>query len=83
MEHPETLPNTGSRLIALAASLVGSAEEVKKSMGCSTEDFHAYCTAQKKPTWLELDRLTTLIMREQGKVIAQNRQRLRRGQDAV
>ena len=80
---PENLPGTASRLISLAASLVGGTDQVKTAMGCSTEDFHAYCAGRKEPPWLELDRLTTLIMREQQKAIAQNRERLRRGQDAV
>ena len=70
---PEKLPNTASRLIAMAGSLVGGAEEVMQAMGCSSENFQAYRSGQKEPTWPELDRLVTLIVREQGKIIAQNR----------
>jgi hypothetical protein len=70
----EKLPNTASRLIALAVSLIGGATEVMKAMGCSAQDFQAYCSGQKEPTWPEIDRLTALIVREQERVIAQNRE---------
>jgi hypothetical protein len=74
---PDKLPNTASRLIASAVSLVGSADEVRAFMGSTAEDFHAYCASAKDPTWPELDRLITLIIREQGKIIAHNRDLLR------
>lgn len=78
---PEKSPNTASRLIAMAVSLVGGGEEVMKAMGCPTENFQAYCSGQKEPTWPELDRLVTLIVREQGKTIAQNREFLAKARE--
>jgi hypothetical protein len=57
----------------MAASLVGSAHEVQATMKCSGEEFLEYCNGNKEPTWPELDRLIDLIIREQGKIIAANR----------
>jgi hypothetical protein len=71
---PDKLPNTASRLIAMAASLVGDAQSVMMEMKCSIYDFHAYCAAQKEPPVEELDRLLKLIIREQGNLIAKNRE---------
>jgi hypothetical protein len=68
------LPNTSSRLIAMAASLVDSAEQVRVEMGCTPEDFREYCAGHKEPPMPEFDRLITLIVREQGRMIAQNRE---------
>ena len=68
------LPNTSSRLIAMAASLVGSAAAVMVAMQCKHADFPEYAAGRKEPTWPELDRLITLIVREQGKIIAKNRE---------
>jgi hypothetical protein len=70
---PCKLPNTASRLIAMAASLVGSAHEVMVIMQCSEADFREYCDGRKDLLWPELDRLITLILREQGKIVAKNR----------
>jgi hypothetical protein len=74
---PDRFPNTASRLIASAVSLVGSADEVRTFMGSTHEDFRAYCASAKEPSWREFDRLVTLIIREQGKIIAHNRDLLR------
>jgi hypothetical protein len=71
---PAKLPNTCSRLIAMATSFVGSADDVKAIMKCADEDFRAYCDGTKEPSWPELDKLVTLIIREQSKVIARNRE---------
>jgi hypothetical protein len=57
----------------MAASLVGSAHEVQAIMKCSAADFLEYCNGNKEPTWPELDRLIGLIIHEQGKIIAANR----------
>jgi hypothetical protein len=54
----EKLPNTSSRLIAMAVSLVGDPD----------------CSGGKEPTWPELDRLVTRIIREQGKMMTKNRE---------
>ena len=55
---PPKLPNTASRLIA---------------MQCSQADFHEYSDGRKEPSWPELDKLISLIVREQGIIIARNR----------
>jgi hypothetical protein len=54
---PEKLPNTSSRLIAMAVSLLGEVQRVALEMKCSREDFLDYCAAQKVPLAEELDRL--------------------------
>jgi hypothetical protein len=71
---PPKLPNTSSRLIAMAVSLLGAADQVVAEMRCSEEDFVLYCAGSKEPSWPELDRLITLIVREQGRMIAKNRE---------
>jgi hypothetical protein len=71
---PDKLPNTSSRLIAMAVSLVGSALEVMAQMKSSEADFRAYCGGEKEPDGAEFSRLVSLIIREQGKLIAQNRE---------
>jgi hypothetical protein len=73
---PPRLPNTSSRLIAMAVSLVGEAQSVALEMQCSNADFLDYCAARKEPPAQELDRLITLIIREQGRLISKNRQLL-------
>ena len=42
-------------------------------MQCSEADFREYCDGRKDLLWPELDRLITLILREQGKIVAKNR----------
>jgi hypothetical protein len=73
---PSKLPNTASRLIAMAASLVGSAHAVMEIMKCSEADFREYCDGRRELPFPELDRLITLIIREQGNIVAGNRQLL-------
>ena len=73
---PPKLPNTSSRLIALAVSLVGSGQAVSAKMRCTEDDFRDYCAGTKEPSWPELDRLVSMIVREQGKMIAKNRELL-------
>jgi hypothetical protein len=75
---PPKLPNTTSRLIAMAASLVGEAEQVRAHMACSAADFLEYCAGRKEPPMPEFDRLISLIVREQGKIIAANRELIAR-----
>ena len=75
---PDKLPNTTSRLIAAAVSLVGSGEEVRAQMRATKETFLEYCAGVREPSFAELDRLVSLIVREQGKVIARNRELLQR-----
>ena len=71
---PPNLPNTCSRLIAMAVSFVGEAQSVALEMKCSNADFLEYCAGLKEPTLAELDRLIGLIVSEQAKLIAQNRE---------
>jgi hypothetical protein len=75
---PSKLPNSASRLIAMAVSLVGSGDAVREHMRASQTDFTDYCAGQKEPGWSEFDRLIALIVREQGRMIAQNRELLSR-----
>lgn len=70
---PDRLSNTTSRLIAMAVSLLGEPHKVRQEMKCSEADFLEYCAASKEPSWPELDRLIGLIVREQGSIIAKNR----------
>lgn len=74
-------PSTGARLIAMAVSLAGSVEEVKACMRSTEADFLDYCAGAKEMALDELDRLVTLIIREQGKIIAQNRDLLQRARE--
>ena len=67
------MPNPASRMIAMAARLLGSSEKVKQCMQCSELEFRAYRAGRKEPSWLEIDRLVEIIMREQGVQIAKNR----------
>jgi hypothetical protein len=70
---PPKLPNTASRLIAMAVSLVGDAQAVALEMHSSGADFSDYAAGKKEPPREEFDRLVFLIVREQGKLIAKNR----------
>jgi hypothetical protein len=58
----------------MAVSLVGEAHKVWKHMQCTEADFLRYCAGDKEPPWTELDRLISLIVYEQGIVIAKNRE---------
>jgi hypothetical protein len=60
----------------MAVSFVGEAQSVALEMKCSNADFLEYCAGQKEPTLAELDRLIGLIIREQAKLIANNRELL-------
>lgn len=64
------------RLIAMAVSLCGDAETVCKAMRCSDGDFMEYAQGKKELPWPELDRLISLIIHEQGIIIAKNRDML-------
>ena len=63
-------------VIAMAVSLVGEAQSVALEMKCSNADFLEYCAGRKEPPPPELDRLVSLIIREQGRMISKNRQLL-------
>ena len=72
---PDKLPNSSSRFIAMAVSLTGSSEAVRAAMQCSEERFLQYCDGAEEPTWQELCRLIELVVAEQRKMIARNRDR--------
>jgi hypothetical protein len=57
----------------MAAALLGSAEQVRVIMQASEDDFLQYCDGRKEPSWTEFDRLVTVIVVEQRKIIAVNR----------
>ena len=65
--------NVTSQLIAAAVSLVGAPGEVRTHMRSTEKHFLDYCAGVKEPSPVELERLITLIIREQGRIIAQNR----------
>ena len=71
---PPKLPNTASRLIAMAVSLVGDAQSVMLEMKCSHADFRDYYEGRKEPSADEFGRLVELLVREQRRVIEQNRE---------
>ena len=71
---PPKLPSTASRLITMAVSLVGEAQAVALEMKCSSADFRAYRTAEKEPPMEEFNRLVELVVREQARLIARNRE---------
>jgi hypothetical protein len=73
---PAKLPNTTSRLIAMAIVLVGDAEDVRRIMGAADEDFAGYRSGDKEPPWQQFDRLIELIMARQREHIAESRRRL-------
>jgi hypothetical protein len=73
---PPKLPNTTSRLIAMAASLGVGVEAIRQEMGCSASAFLEYVQGKKEPPWPEFDRLIQFIVREQGKMIVKNRELL-------
>ena len=60
----------------MAVSLVGEAQSVALEMKCSNADFLEYSAGGKEPSPQELERLITLIIREQGRMISRNRQLL-------
>ena len=66
-------PSAGARVIAMAVSLVGDPEKVRHKIGCSAEDFMAYCSGAQDLQWRHFDALLTLITHEQGLLIAKNR----------
>jgi hypothetical protein len=65
--------STTSRLIEMAATLVGE-EEVREAMRASPADFKSYCAGRKEAPYDELGRLVDVIVREQEKVILKNRE---------
>ena len=60
----------------MAVSLTGDAETVRHALQCSAEDFRAFASGTMEPPYLELEKLVTLIIREQGIIIAKNRELL-------
>ena len=73
---PDSSERMASRLISMAVSLVGDVEEVRKELTCSSKDLVEYCAARKQLTQSQFDTLFGIIFREQGKLIAENRELL-------
>ena len=71
---PPRLPNTASRLITMAVSLLGEAQAVALEMKCSATDFRDYLIGEKEPPMEEFSRLVDLVVREQARLIARNRE---------
>ena len=69
----QRLHTLATQLIAMAVSLVGDAEAVRQAMGCSELDFQAYCAGRIALSQAEFERLVGVIIREQGNLIAANR----------
>jgi hypothetical protein len=74
--HPINSDRTASRLISIVVSLVGDVEEVRKQLQCSSRDLIEYCAGSKGLTQAQVDTLLDLILHEQGKLIAENRELL-------
>lgn len=77
------MDGVGSRLIALAVSLVGDPEAVRAEMKCSPEDFLAYSAARKQPAQPEVEALISIIVREQGNLIARNRDLIAQNRELI
>ena len=58
----------------MAASLAGEVEKLRKAMGCSPESLREYAAGSKEPPPDEFERLAGFIIREQGVLIAKNRE---------
>lgn len=65
--------NSTSRLIDLAATMVGEAE-VLKAMRSSQADFDFYRAGKKEAPYDELGRLVEVIVKEQQNFITKNRE---------
>lgn len=57
----------------MAIALLGEAIKVRNHMKFSEAELVAIVAGERELTWAELDLLTTLLVREQGNVIAKNR----------
>jgi hypothetical protein len=65
---------SATRLIALAVSLIADPEALPRKIGCSAEEFLAYCRGTKDLEWHHFDALISLITYEQALLIAKHRQ---------
>ena len=61
----------------MALWLLGDSEAVRKCLQCSELDFQDYVAGRKEPSCIEFDRLVALIVREQGILLANQREGLR------
>ena len=80
MDNKQT---TSSRLIALAVSLVGDAETVRQHIKCIPTDFNDCCSGATDLTPIQLDSLISLIIHEQGLLIAKNRELKERARELM
>ena len=53
---------------------MGDSEAVRKCLQCSEVDFQDYMAGRKEPSWPEFDRLIELIVREEGILIANQKE---------
>ena len=67
------LPTTSARLLAMAVGLLGETSLVRNHMKFSDTELVDVITGKREMTWVELDLLTTLLIREQGSIIAKSR----------
>jgi hypothetical protein len=58
----------------MAVALVGESEKVKQHMKFTDAELIDLLAGKRELTWVELDLLTTLLVREQGSMIARNRE---------
>ena len=72
----QSKPTMSARLIAMAVSLLGDSDAVRKHLRCSEADFIAYCDGKKELDTAALEVVVDLIVHEQGKIIAKNRDML-------
>ena len=57
----------------MAVALSGETSKVRDHMKFSQAELHALLAGKRELTWSELDLLTTLLVKEQGTLIAKNR----------
>lgn len=67
------LPTTSARLLAMAIALLGETNLVRRHMKFSDAELVDLLSGKREMTWVELDLLTTLLVREQGSLLAKSR----------
>ena len=70
---PDVGPKTSSRMIAMAVSLVGSPDPVRKAMALSTDEFEKLGAGLQDLTRAQFDQLVSIIFLEQSRLIERNR----------
>ena len=70
---PQNLPNTSSRLVAMAVRLLGSRSALQARLRWSDEQLELYSSGRGEPSFDEFAGLVSLIVDEQRAVIEKNR----------